>query len=66
MAVDFDRIKELREKLKLSQQEAADLAGINSRQRWNDIESGRNPNMRVDTLEAIAKALGVKPADLLK
>ena len=64
--VDFLKIKRLREAKELSQEAAAKLAGIPSRQRWNDIESGRKPNITIDTLDKIARALGVKAADLLK
>jgi transcriptional regulator with XRE-family HTH domain len=64
--VDFLKIKRLREAKELSQEAAAKLAGIPSRQRWNDIESGRKPNITIDTLDKIARALGVKATDLLK
>ena len=36
-----------------------------SRQRWNDIESGRKTNIELETLAAIAGALGVPAKDLL-
>lgn len=65
MGVDIVRIKELREKKGWTLQQAAEAAGMNSRQRWSDIESGRNPDLRVTTLEAIAKALGVSAKSLL-
>ena len=42
------------------------LESLKDRQRWNAIESGRNTNIKLGTLGGIAKALGVKPGDLLK
>jgi transcriptional regulator with XRE-family HTH domain len=66
MGLDFERIKELREGRGLTQEEAAKLAGLGTRQRWNDLEAGRRLNIELDTLERIAKALGVKARDLLK
>ena len=64
--LDTMKIKQRREKLGLSQEDAARLAGLSSRQRWHHIESGRKPNITIDTLESIAQALQCKPADLLK
>jgi transcriptional regulator with XRE-family HTH domain len=64
--LDIGKMKALREKLKLSQDEAAKKAGLSGRQRWNDIESGRRAGITLTTLDAIAKALGVKAKDLLK
>lgn len=63
--LDIEKIKSRRERVKLSQSQAAEAAGI-SRQRWNDIESGRKTNIELETLDAIAKALECKPKDLLK
>jgi transcriptional regulator with XRE-family HTH domain len=65
MGVDFAKIKRLREDNKLTQDEAARKAGFKSRQAWNNVERGRQ-SPTVDTLERIAKALGVKAKDLLK
>lgn len=45
---------------------AAKLAGLPDASRWNKIEKGLVPNITLATLEAIAKALQVKPGDLLK
>ena len=66
MPLDFEKIKRLREERGLSLQAAAEKAGIGDRQRWHAIESGRITNVKLDTLEAIAGALGVKAKDLLK
>lgn len=64
MGVDFDKVKRLREKAGLSLQEAADKAGFPNRQRWFQIETGR-ADLRISTLDAMAKALNVSVADLL-
>ena len=65
--LNVEKMKALRIKLEMSQDQAASLAGLaGGRQRWNDIESGRRMNVNLDTLDRIAKALGCKAADLLK
>ena len=64
--LDSEKMKERREELGLTQEEAAKKAGFGSRQRWNDIESGRKPNVSIETLEQIAKTLGMSARDLLK
>jgi transcriptional regulator with XRE-family HTH domain len=66
MPLDIEKIKTLRERAGLSQAEAAAKAGLKTRQRWHQIESGTITNIELDTLERIAKALGVKAKDLLK
>ena len=48
------------------QEDAAWAAGLNSRQHWNQIETGLRPNITVSMLEKIAKALKIKAKDLLK
>jgi transcriptional regulator with XRE-family HTH domain len=63
--LDTSKIAAAREKAGLSQAAAAEAAGI-TRQRWNDIEKGRKPNIELDTLQRVAEALGVKAKDLLK
>lgn len=63
--LDTSKIAKAREKAGITQSDAARAAGV-SRQRWNDIEQGRKPNIELDTLERIAKAIGVKAKDLLK
>lgn len=64
--LDTGKMRQLREKLGLTQEQAAERAGLPSRARWNDIESGRKINITLGTLDAIAKALHVHGADLLK
>jgi transcriptional regulator with XRE-family HTH domain len=66
MGLDVDKIKSLREKLGLTQEAAAERAGFQSRQAWNNIESGRQAKITLQTLDKIADALGVKAKDLLK
>ncbi len=60
-----DNIRKLRQKKGISQDrlsKEADLA-LNTIVK---IETGENPNPTVETLEKIAKALGVSVADLFK
>jgi transcriptional regulator with XRE-family HTH domain len=60
-----DNIRKLRQKKSMSQDrlsKEADLA-LNTIVK---IETGENPNPTVETLEKIAKALGVSVADLFK
>jgi transcriptional regulator with XRE-family HTH domain len=64
--LDCAKMKALREKLELTQEEAAKKAGLKDRMRWNAIESGRRASISLATLDKIAKALGVKAKDLLK
>jgi transcriptional regulator with XRE-family HTH domain len=64
--IDTAKIKALREKLGLSQEQAAQRAKIGARQAWNHIEVGRRSDLRVSQLERIAAVLGVKARDLLK
>ncbi len=64
--LDIEKIKELRMKKGMTQEEAAKAAGLSSRQAWHNIEAGRQPKIQLDILENVAKALGVKAKDLLK
>lgn len=57
-------IKQLRRKLGLSQSELARRAGIRQGV-LSYIENGRTKHPRVDTLAAIAAALGVTIEDLI-
>lgn len=63
--IDFAKIKALRIARGLTQERAAVLAGFGTRQRWNDIESGRKSGVTVTTLDRIAKALGTTVKDLV-
>ncbi len=66
MPLDTEKIRQLREELKLSQEDAAQRAGLSNRQHWHQIESGGKPNVTLETLERIAKALKTTPCDLIK
>ena len=58
VALDTDKMEKLRKSLGLSMEDAAQAAGLMSRQRWFAIVSGVNTNITLDTLNAIAHALG--------
>lgn len=58
-------IKQLRRKLGLTQTELARRAGIKQGV-LSYIENGRTKHPRVDTLAAIAAALGVRIEDLME
>jgi transcriptional regulator with XRE-family HTH domain len=64
--LDTGKMKALREKLKFTQEQAAKRAKLGTRQRWNDIESGRRASVTLDTITRIAAALGVHARELLK
>ncbi len=65
MPLNHSEITRRREAKGLTKTDAAKLASI-SVQQWNDIESGRYPDIRLSTLEAMAKALKCKVQDLIK
>lgn len=60
----YDRIRCLREKLGLSQQELADRVGYKSRSTVNKIELGMR-DLSQSKVEAFARALNVSPAYLM-
>ena len=64
--LDVEVMENRRVALGLSQHEAARRAGLTGRQRWHNIESGRNANVTVGTLDRIAKALDCDPRELIK
>lgn len=64
--LNTEKMKSLRIKRGLTMTEAATAAGLGNRQRWYEIESGRQTNVTIDTLNRIAAALGVSAKDLLK
>lgn len=66
IGLDTAKIRDLREKLGLTQVQAAKLAGLPSAQVWSDVENGRRSNLTIETLERVARALKVKARDLLK
>jgi len=58
------RVKDLREALGLSQEAFAERAGLKYKH-YQAIEAGRKIDIRVSTLEKLAKACGLEPAELL-
>ena len=65
MPLDPAKIRSRREKLGLTQPQAARLAGLTTWQHWQKLELGRTPNPRADTLAAVARVLGCRAEDLL-
>jgi transcriptional regulator with XRE-family HTH domain len=65
--LDTAKLRRLRDEAGLSQAEAAaKVFDGRSRQWWHNIESGLQANVTLETLDQIARALGVKAKDLLK
>jgi transcriptional regulator with XRE-family HTH domain len=64
--LDIDGMESRRRALGLSQREAAVRAGLAGRQRWQNIVSGRNSNVTINTLTRIAKALNCDPRELIR
>ena len=68
--LDTAKVRELRQARRLTQGQAARLAGFGAgKSRWNEIEMGRAAMQRgvsITTLSKVARTLGVKPRDLLK
>lgn len=60
-----ETIKTLREKSGLSQQAAADAAGV-TQPYWHELEAGKKTNPSYDVLQRIAAALGTTAAKLLR
>ena len=59
------KIKEYRKKLGVSQQQLAEKAGV-SRTIISGLESGRIQNTTADTIQKIAKALGIAVSKILR
>ena len=59
--MDIEYLKKLKKEKKMTLQEIADLSGIPKRT-VDDIFSGKTKNPRIDTLQAIEKALGIEKA----
>lgn len=57
------RVKEMREKRKLTQTELCKKAGV-SRQTLSDLESGKEVNTTIATLKRLADALNCKINDI--
>ena len=58
------RIKELRAARKITQEKLADTSGIDYKY-LQTIEGKSPPNVKIETLEKIAKALNIKVSKLL-
>lgn len=58
------KVKQLREKMDLSQEKLARLADVSNNTVIN-IEAGKQDNPTIDTLKKVAKALGVSVEDLI-
>lgn len=59
------KIKEYRKKSGVSQQQLSEKAGV-SRTIISGLESGRIQNTTVDTIQKIAKALGIEVSKILR
>lgn len=58
------RLKELREKRGLTQEQLADLSGVNQ-SAISFIENGTTASPKLDTLQKLARALGVSLEELV-
>jgi len=59
------RIRELRKRKGLTQEQLAELSGIDYKH-IQLLESKKAPAAKLDTIEKLAKAFGLSPAELLK
>lgn len=59
------RIKELRKKRGYTQEKFSEIANIDYKY-VQKIEGKNPPGLKIDTIERLAKALKVKPAELLE
>lgn len=64
--LDTEKMEVLRKRRGHSQEDAAKRAGLSGKQVWNDIVRGRRKNITMDTLDAIALALGCEARELIK
>lgn len=58
------RVRELREGRGLSQEAFAEMAGLKYKH-YQSIEAGRKIDIRLSTIEKLARACGMPPGDLL-
>ncbi len=58
------RIKEARQKIGLTQEELAEKAGVDYKY-LQRMEGKAPPNLKLETIEKLAKALKISPAKLL-
>lgn len=59
-----ERLRRLREERGLSQRGLARVSGLTA-QAISLIESGQRPNMKIKTVEKLAEALGIRPAEVV-
>ena len=59
------KIRELRKKCSYTQEKLSEVAGIDYKY-LQRLEGKNPPALKIDTIERLAKALKVKPAELLK
>ncbi|MDO8545446.1 MAG: helix-turn-helix transcriptional regulator [Opitutaceae bacterium] len=59
-----DNLRELRRQRELTQEEAAERAGVTYRH-YQEIEASARPGLQVATVERLAKAFGVETWELL-
>lgn len=64
MPLNVAALRARRDRLKMTQQDVADAAGI-MREAYARVESGARPDPQLSTAEAIARALRCKVDDLL-
>jgi transcriptional regulator with XRE-family HTH domain len=60
----LDNLKELRNRKRLTQEAFAEHAGM-SYKYYQAVETGKKPELRLSTLERLAKAHGLEPHELL-
>lgn len=67
MKLNHTKIRELRIAKGLTMREAGEKAklGKNPAQRWNSLELGIKPNVKLSTLSSVADALGVDGKELI-
>ncbi len=63
--LDKRKVKKARQDRKMTQVEIADLCNM-EKETISRFESGERSNITLETLDRLAKALKVKPAELLK
>jgi transcriptional regulator with XRE-family HTH domain len=64
--LDAEKLRKLRQAKGWTGDELAKRARLTSRTHVSDIECGRKTEIRISTLEQLARALGVEPGELLK
>jgi transcriptional regulator with XRE-family HTH domain len=63
--IDNEKIKQRREELGMTQEDAARRAGLPSKQAWYNVESGVKKRIAAETLYRVAVALSVRMEDLV-